>query len=164
MRAPPLIAAALLAAAPAFGADSSADAFLSKEIRSGAGLVELGALAAKKGAAPEVRRYGQRLGSDAERKRAQEADLARKLGVQVPVEIDEDGQHQLKTLNELEGRDFDQAFARYVLYDQRRDLERLEAEAKTGAPLVGELARQELPDARRALERAKALDRAVGNA
>lgn len=163
MRASLLIAAALLAAAPAFGADASAEAFLSKEIRSGAGLVEIGALAAKKGAAPEVRRDGQRLESDAERKRAQEADLARRLGLQVPVELDEDGRRQLKTLDELEGHDFDQAFARYVLYDQRQDLERLEDEAKAGAPPVADLARAELPAARRDLARAKALDRAVGN-
>ena len=164
MRAPLLIAATLLAAAPALGADASADAFLSKEIRSGAGRVELGALAAKKGAAPEVRRYGQRLGRDAERKRGQEADLARKLGLQIPVEIDEDGQRQLKTLDELAGPDFDQAFARYVLYDQRQDLERLEAEAKAGAPpVVADLVRAELPAARRDQASARALDHAVGN-
>lgn len=163
MRASVLIAAAVFAAAPTQAIDASAQAFLAKEIKFGNGLVEFGALAAKKAAAPEVRRYGGTLVSDAERKRAQDADLARKLGLQVPVEIDEEGQTQLKTLDELEGRDFDQAFARFVLYDLRRDLERLEAETKAGAPLVADHAREALPGVRRDLARAKALDHAVGN-
>jgi putative membrane protein len=167
MRASVLIAAAVLAAAPtlaqALAADGSAQAFLSKEIKAGNGLVELGAAAAKKGARPEVRRYGRRLESDAGRKRAQDAELARKLGLEVPVELDEEGENQLKTLSELNGFDFDQAFARFVLYDQRRDLQRLEAETQAGPPLVADLARAALPDVRRDLAEAQALDRAVGN-
>lgn len=163
MRAFVLIAATVLAAAPAHAADASAQAFLTKQIKAGNGLVELGGLAAKKGARPDVRRFGETLANDATRRRAQDADLARKLGLEVPGGLDEDGETQTKTLRELDGRAFDQAFARYVLYDRRRDLERIEAEAKAGAPLVADLARAELPHVRRDLERARALDRAVGN-
>lgn len=163
MRISVLVAATLLAAAPAFAADPSAEDFLSKQIKAGNGLVELGGLAAKKGARPEVRRFGETLASDATHRRAQDADLARKLGLEVPDGLGEDGEIQTKTLRELDGRAFDQAFARYVLYDRRRDLERLQTEAKAGAPLVANLARAELPLARRDLERARALDHAVGN-
>lgn len=163
MRISVLIAAAVLAAAPAFAADRSAENFLSQEIKAGNAMVELGGLAANKGALPEVRRFGRALASEAANKRAQDSDLARKLGVDIPGEPDEDGDHQLKTLRELDGRAFDQAFARYVLYDHRRDIDRLEAQAKARPPLVADLARTELADARRDLAKAKALDHAVGN-
>lgn len=82
--------------------------------------ISTGAIAATKGASPEVRNFGEMLARDHQLVRGQGRDLAAKLGVTPPAVARDFALrvnyiNAMKRLSALEGKEFDRAFLEYEI-------------------------------------------------
>ncbi len=95
---------------------STADAtFINQAGADGLAEVRLGQLAARKGAARSVRRYGQMMATDHGTLNAELAQLARSKRLTPPVTLDASSQQTYDTLSRLSARGFDRAYLEETL-------------------------------------------------
>src|SRR5215207_8643156 len=94
--------------------------------------VELGKIAASKGASEEVRQFGQRMVDDHSKANAELMQLASGKGMTLPTAPDAKHQAEMRKLSALSGEKFDKEYVKMMLKDHRKDVAEFEKEAGGG--------------------------------
>ena len=94
--------------------------------------VELGRLAAQKGASEDVRQFGQRMVDDHSKANAELMQLASGKGMTLPAAPDAKHQAGMRKLSALSGEKFDKEYVKMMLKDHKKDVAAFEKEAAGG--------------------------------
>lgn len=94
--------------------------------------VELGKLAAEKGASDEVRQFGQRMVDDHSKANSELMQLASGKGMTLPAAPDAKHQAEMGKLSALSGEKFDKEYVKMMLKDHKKDVAAFEKEANGG--------------------------------
>jgi len=152
-----IFAAILLGYGSIATADSARDDFLKTAIKGDNSEIRLGELAARNGARPAVREYGQTLVADHAKAKAEAGRLARQLAVNVPAGAMLKADAEYVKLKVLSGRSFDREFVGYMIRDHQHDIHDFAAFARTHKGPVGDLAQMQLPTLKKHLRLAEDL-------
>ena len=95
--------------------------------------VELGRIAAQKGASDEVRRFGQRMVDDHTKANEELTRLASGKGMTLPTAPDPKHQAEVQKLSALSGEKFDREYVKMMLKDHRKDVGEFQKESARGA-------------------------------
>ena len=158
MKLAPALTLGLLAVLSTSAIAKTEKEFLGDAIKGDNSEVALGSLAASKGGSEPVKTFGQTLVSDHSKAKTQATALAAKLGVSPSGEISSEAEKEMVKLQRLNGRDFDEEFARYMVKDHEKDIAEFKAEAAKGHGPAQQLASQSLPTLEKHLEMAKSLE------
>jgi len=108
--------------------------------------VELGKLAADKGASDAVKQFGKRMTDDHGKANAELKDFAEKKGLTLPADLDAKHKQLRDRLAKLNGADFDRAYANEMVKDHKKDVKEFQREAeKAKDPDVKSFAAKTLP-------------------
>ena len=102
--------------------------FLRKAAAGGLAEVQLGSLAAQKGASEEVRAFGRRMVADHTELNSQLKSVADADGIMLPNRPSSEDQALLKRLNALSGEDFDRAYLQAMSEDHHNDMHEFRVE------------------------------------
>jgi len=120
-----LICTAGLLAAGAWADDKKAtlddSTFVKKAAIGNAYEVKLGEIAAKEATHTEVREFGQKMVKDHTRALDALKKAARAAKIDVPDELDKHHQQQVDRFARFDGKDFDSAYVRSMIYDHEED-------------------------------------------
>lgn len=94
--------------------------------------VELGKVAAEKGASDEVRQFGQRMVDDHSKANSELMQLASGKGMTLPAAPDAKHQAEMQKLSALSGEKFDKEYVKMMLKDHKKDVAAFEKEAAAG--------------------------------
>jgi putative membrane protein len=124
--------AIVLAPLAASAAVASSDAkFMKKVAQDGKAEVELGKLAAERGASDSVKKFGQRMATDHAKAGEELAQLAQDKGVMLPSDLDSTHKRLHDKLAKLSGADFDREYMRAMAKDHDGDVKAFQREAKS---------------------------------
>jgi putative membrane protein len=150
---------ALVAAGPAFAQSSRDAAFIDNRARDGLGDVEIGQLASKKAASPEVRSFADRLVADDTKANQELMSIAQSEKISPPSTTDEEHNALRTKLEPLSGASFDRAFIRSQIDDQKKDIQYLESEVSlVKDPQLTVFIRQTLPVKQQQLQMAQQIE------
>ena len=108
--------------------------------------VELGRLAAQKGASDEVRQFGQRMVDDHSKANEQLTQVASSKGMTLPTALDAKHQAEMQKLSALSGDAFDRAYVKMMVKDHKKDVAEFQKESSRGAdPDIKSFAATALP-------------------
>ena len=108
--------------------------------------VELGRLAAEKGASDEVRQFGRRMVDDHTKANEELTQLASSKGLTLPTAPDSKHQSEMQKLSALSGEKFDREYVKMMVKDHRQDVGEFQKEASRGAdPDLKAFAARSLP-------------------
>lgn len=127
---------------PAVFADQS---FLRTTLEDDLAQEEMGQLAAQKSQSADVKQFGQKMAQIHQQLTHQIMPLAKKLGVSQPREPSKKDREEIQKMQALSGPDFDTAFLRAMLKDQKLDLKDFKDEESSSDPNVQKLAKMDLP-------------------
>ena len=94
--------------------------------------VELGKVAASKGASDEVRQFGQRMVDDHSKANSELMQIASGKGMTLPTAPDPKHQAEMRKLSALYGEKFDKEYVKMMLKDHKKDVAAFEKEAGGG--------------------------------
>ncbi len=94
--------------------------------------VELGKVAASKGASDEVRQFGQRMVDDHSKANEELMRVASGKGLTLPTAPDPKHQAEMQKLSALSGEKFDKEYVKMMLKDHKQDVAAFEKEAGGG--------------------------------
>ncbi len=94
--------------------------------------VELGKLAASKGASDEVRQFGQKMVDDHSKANDELMQLASGKGMTLPAAPDAKHQAEMQKLSALSGEKFDKEYVKMMLKDHKKTVATFEKEANGG--------------------------------
>ena len=94
--------------------------------------VELGKVAASKGASDEVRQFGQRMVDDHSKANEELMRVASAKGMTLPTAPDPKHQAEMQKLSALSGEKFDKEYVKMMLKDHKKDVAAFEKEASGG--------------------------------
>jgi putative membrane protein len=151
------LAVVLLAGASSLALAKTEKEFISDAIKGDNSEIALGQLALSKGAADSVKTFGQTLIDDHSKAKSEASAVAAKMGVSPPSEMSSEAQQEITKLQQLNGREFDQAFARDMVKDHEKDIAEFKKEAGSGSGPVQQLAKKTLPTLEKHLRIAKSL-------
>jgi putative membrane protein len=115
--------------------------------------VELGRLAAQKGASDEVRQFGQRMVDDHSKANEELMRVASSKGMTPPAALNAKHQAEMQKLSALSGEKFDKEYVKMMVKDHKKDVGEFEKEATRGAdPDVKAFAAATLPTLREHLQ------------
>jgi putative membrane protein len=123
-------AAKAAAAAPSAALSSSDRKFIEEAARGGLAEVELGRLAAQKGASAEVKKFGQRMVDDHSKANDKLQQIASSRGVAVPKEMDAASKREYDKLQKLSELQFDQEYMKSMVSDHQKDVKDFQKEQK----------------------------------
>ncbi len=95
--------------------------------------VELGRLAAQKGASDEVRQFGQRMVDDHSKANEELMRVASSKGMTPPTTLDAKHQAAMQKLSALSGEKFDKEYVKMMVGDHKKDVGEFQKEAGRGA-------------------------------
>jgi putative membrane protein len=95
--------------------------------------VELGRVAAQKGASDEVRQFGQRMVDDHSKANQDLMQVASAKGWTLPTALDAKHQADVQKLSALSGDSFDKTYVDMMLKDHKKDVPEFQKEAAGGA-------------------------------
>src|SRR5207253_1863454 len=108
--------------------------------------VQLGQLALQRAANQAVREFGRRMVQDHAKANQELMDIASRQGVALPKELDRKQREAFERFSQLQGREFDREYMKYMVKDHKHDLAAFKKEAKEGRdPAVKEFASKTLP-------------------
>ena len=110
--------------------DSEEMAFLHKAAQEQWAEIGLGRLAAKKASNKKVKEFGKEVLEGHEYASQGLIDLSAKVGIYLPVEMNDKQKKAQRRLSNLSGNDFDKAFVTYLLKKHRNQLEELKKSAQ----------------------------------
>lgn len=141
------------------GAMSSRDRdFLMDAAEGGMMEVELGHVAAQKGASDAVKQFGQKMVDDHGQANTELMSLATSKGITLPSELDEKHRAHVTKLSAMSGAEFDREYSKMMLSDHNKDVSEFEKESTKGTdPDLKAFAAKTLPTLQQHLEMAKAL-------
>jgi putative membrane protein len=132
--------AAVFAQTPASDDDKH---FVEAALKGGMTEIDLGKLAADKGASEDVKQFGQKMVTDHGRLGAKMKTVAGEIGVTPPDMTTVSGMGEDVKLKVLSGKSFDDAYISAMLKDHEDDLEAFKKEVASGtSPEVKRAARQ----------------------
>jgi putative membrane protein len=106
---------------------------------------QMGQLAAQKSQSADVKEIGQKMAQICQQLTGQIMPLAKKLGVTQPKEPSKKTREEIKNMQTLAGPDFDSAFLRTMLRDQKSDLKEFKDEERSQNPNLQRLAKTDEP-------------------
>jgi putative membrane protein len=95
--------------------------------------VELGRIAAQKGASDEVRQFGQRMVDDHSKANQDLMQVASAKGWTLPTALDAKHQAEVQKLSALSGDKFDKEYVDMMLKDHKKDVPEFQKESAGGA-------------------------------
>jgi putative membrane protein len=95
--------------------------------------VELGRVAAQKGASDEVRQFGQRMVDDHSKANEELMRIASSKGLTPPAALDAKHQAEMQKLSALSGEKFDKEYVKMMVKDHKKDVGEFQKEADRGA-------------------------------
>lgn len=95
--------------------------------------VELGRLAAQKGASDEVRQFGQRMVDDHSKANQELMQIVSSKGMTLPSALDPKHQADVQKLSALSGEAFDKAYVKMMVKDHKKDVGEFQKESTRGA-------------------------------
>jgi putative membrane protein len=108
--------------------------------------VELGRLAAEKGASDEVRQFGQRMVDDHTKANEDLMQVASGKGMMLPAEVGPKHRAEMQKLSSLSGERFDREYVKMMVKDHKKDVGEFQKEAARGAdPDLKSFAARTLP-------------------
>lgn len=132
--------------------------FMTKAAQGGRGEVELGKLAVRKGHSSRIRSFGSRMVSDHTKANRDLMRLAANYGVSLPSTMAPDEQDLYGQLRNMNGRDFDRAYAGHMLEDHQKDVADFDSErTQAKSPALRAFASRTLPTLRKHLKLAQSL-------
>jgi putative membrane protein len=162
-----VVAAAVLCAHGSLAAEKKMEAtakekaFIMKAANGGMTEVELGKVAADKGASQDVKDFGNQMVTDHSRANEQLKEVAGKLGVEVPAKVDAKHQAKIDKMSAMSGAAFDSAYVKEMVADHEKDIAEFENAAKevTNADLK-KFIEETVPTMKHHLEMIKKFDQA----
>lgn len=94
--------------------------------------VELGRLAAQKGASDEVRQFGQRMVDDHSKANNDLMQVASGKGMTLPTALGPKMQADMRKLSALSGEKFDKEYVKMMVKDHKKDVSEFQKEANGG--------------------------------
>lgn len=132
--------------------------FIRKAGEGGLAEVELGKLAAEKGATDEVKKFGQRMVDDHSKANEQLKQLADSKGATLPTKLDPNDQATKARLEKLSGQQFDRAYMNDMVKDHSKDVAEFKKESTTAKDTdVKSFASQTLPTLQDHLKEARSI-------
>ncbi len=119
--------------------------FLRKTLEDNVAEEQMGQLAAQKSQSEDVKEVGQKMAQIRHQLTSQMMPLARKLGVSQPRQPSKKDREEIKKMQALSGPDFDSAFLRAMLRDQKSDLKDFQDEERSQDPNMQRLAETDAP-------------------
>jgi putative membrane protein len=120
--------------------------------------VELGRIAAQKGASEAVKQFGQRMVDDHSNANQELMSLASSKGMTLPTALDDKHQKDVAKLSAMSGAEFDRAYAKMMLKDHEKDVKEFERQSTRGGdPELRAFATKTLPTLQEHLQMARAL-------
>ena len=108
--------------------------------------VELGKLAASKGASDEVKQFGQKMVDDHSKANEELMRVASSKGMTPPTTLDAKHQAAVQKLSALSGEKFDKEYVKMMVSDHKKDVSEFQKEASRGAdPDIKAFAASTLP-------------------
>jgi len=130
--------------------------FLKKAAQGGMAEVELGQLAVQKASSDQVKQFGQRMVDDHSKANDQPKQLAQQEHVKLPTQPSAKDKATKAKLENLSGKEFDEAYMSDMLKDHKKDVAEFERESKNAKdPAVKDFAEQTLPTLREHLKQAQ---------
>lgn len=130
------------AADPKTFADQS---FLRRTLEDSVAQEKMGQLASQKSQSEDVKELGQKMAQIRQQLTTQIMPLAKKLGVSQPQEPSKKDREEIQKMQALSGPDFDAAFLRAMLRDQKTDLKDFQDEERSQDPNIQRLAKMDEP-------------------
>lgn len=162
-----IVAAAVTFAAQVGAADKMSNdkkgsgpdaAFVMQVAHDGHAEVEHGKLAQKNGARAAVKDFGQRMVTDHSKANSELAEIAKKLGISVPADMDDKHKAEQKKLAALKGEKFDAEYASHMIQAHETAVSLFQKQAKQGeAKELRDFAAKTLPTLEEHLKAARAL-------
>ncbi|HWS89198.1 MAG TPA: DUF4142 domain-containing protein [Pyrinomonadaceae bacterium] len=138
------------------GADSK---FVMFAAMGGMAEVEMGRLAAQKGASEDVRQFGQKMVDDHTKANEELMRIASSKGMQPPAALDAKHQAAMRKMSALSGEKFDREYAKMMVADHRKTVGEFQKEADRGAdPEFKAFAAAQLPALQEHLRMAQRLN------
>jgi putative membrane protein len=148
--------------APSKTLSSGDKKFLEHAASAGMAEVELGKLAAQKGASQQVKDFGDRMARDHQNANVELEKLAGSKNLTLPSEPEKKEQRTLKDLQDKSGEKFDKAYMDLMVDEHEKDVKDFEREAKKASdPDVRAFADKTLGTLREHLQLAKDTESAV---
>jgi putative membrane protein len=94
--------------------------------------VQLGKLAQSNGASEEVKRLGEMMVTDHSKANDELAALAAQKNITLPTALSESSQKKYNDLAEKTGKDFDEAYADFMVKDHKDDIDEFKKQAENG--------------------------------
>jgi putative membrane protein len=94
--------------------------------------VELGRLAAQKGASDDVKQFGQRMVDDHSKANEELMRVASSKGMTPPPALDAKHQMEMQKLSALSGEKFDKEYVKMMVKDHKKDVGEFQKEASRG--------------------------------
>jgi putative membrane protein len=107
--------------------------FMTKAAIGGMEEVELGRMAAQKGASNDVKQFGQRMVDDHSRANTELMSLASQKNVTLPTTLDQQHQDDVDRLTKLSGAAFDREYMTMMVKDHVEDVSEFERESASGS-------------------------------
>ena len=146
----------MLAASPAFAADTASQTFLKKAIEGNYAEIEMGKLAQQNGKSDSVKQFGQMLSDDHAAANQKALDAAKSLGVSAPDAPNAKQKAEHDKMAKMTGDRFDRDFARYMVADHEKDLADYKKEAKQ-SDAAGDYAKGQIDALQKHFDMAKSL-------
>jgi putative membrane protein len=115
------------------GAMTADSKFVMEAAMGGMAEVELGRLAAQKGASDEVRQFGQRMVDDHSKANEELMRVASSKGWTPPAALDAKHQSEMQKLSALAGEKFDREYVKMMVKDHKKDVGEFQKESARGA-------------------------------
>lgn len=142
-------------ASPA-GMTMADETFMKKAAQGGMAEVELGQLAAQKASSDQVKQFGQRMVDDHTKANDQLMQLAQQEHVKLPTQPSAKDKATKAKLENLSGKEFDEAYMTDMLKDHKKDVAEFDRESKNAKdPALKNFAEQTLPTLREHLNQAQ---------
>jgi putative membrane protein len=126
--------------------------------------VSLGELARQQAESPDVRQFGQIMARDHTISSNKLLEISKKDNLAIPMDMDRQDHEMVQHLSGLKGRDFDRAYMKHMVQDQREDIKLFEQMANEGTnPDLKNYAARTLPTLREHLRTAQDIYRKIGS-
>jgi putative membrane protein len=141
------------------GAMTADSKFVMNAAMGGMAEVEMGRLAAQKGASDEVRQFGQRMVDDHSKANEELMRVASSKGMAPPTTLDAKHQAAMQKLSALSGDKFDREYVKMMVGDHKKDVAEFQKEASRGAdPDIKAFASSTLPTLQEHLQMIQRID------
>jgi putative membrane protein len=138
--------------------------FVTEAAMGGMAEVELGRLAAERGASDAVKQFGQRMVDDHSSANTELMQLATAKGITLATTLDAKHQAMVKKMSGLSGAAFDRAYAKEMVKDHNKAVALFQSAAQRGADTdLKAFAQKTLPTLQEHLRMARALPQGSGH-